>query len=209
MRWLTERIREAGGQLEQRSLDGLGDVAGEGYDAVVVAAGLGARALLGDEEVFPIRGQIARVRAPWVRSCVFGHWGTGDDAETTYIIPNRDWVVVGGTGQVGDWRAHADLGDADALLARAAQLLPSIADGEVLDHWAGLRPGRTRVRVEMARVDLGGGGEGGESDGGASADGAGGGTPVIYNYGHGGAGLTLAWGCAGEAAGLVKQALGL
>lgn len=39
MRWLTERIREAGGQLEQRGIDGLGDLAEEGYDAIVVATG--------------------------------------------------------------------------------------------------------------------------------------------------------------------------
>lgn len=133
--------------------------------------GLGSKGLLDDEACFPIRGQarsrtrrgagrarrqscpsfappraptaapapqIARVRAPWVRQCVFGHWGD----ETTYIIPNRDWVVVGGTGQVGDWRTAVDLGDAEAMLARAAQLLPSVADGEVLEHWVGLRPAR-------------------------------------------------------------------
>lgn len=216
-RWLLDRVREEGGALEQRGLDGLGDLADDGYDAVVVAAGLGSKALLGDSEVYPIRGQVARVRAPWVRECVFGHWG----GETTYIIPNRDCVVVGGTGQVGDWRAHASLDDAESVLARAAQLLPSIAGAEVVEHWAGLRPGRTEVRLEMELVDLrgggwnGGGDEGGDGDDGNNGVGSGGGggggprTPVVYCYGHGGAGLTLAWGTAGEAVGLVKRALGV
>lgn len=57
------------------------------------------------------------MRAPWVRECVFGHFGE----ETTYIIPNREWVVVGGTGQVGDWRTSIDMGDAEAIMRRACQ----------------------------------------------------------------------------------------
>ncbi|KIZ06364.1 D-aspartate oxidase [Monoraphidium neglectum] len=218
MRWLVERIKEAGGQLDQRGLNGLGDLAEEGYDALVVCCGLGAKQLLGDDDCYPIRGQIARVRAPWVRECVFGHWGD----EVTYIIPNREWVVIGGTGQVGDWRTSTDLGDAEAIMQRARQLLPSLEGAELLDHWVGLRPGRTQLRLELEWTKLEPGGATASSDGegangdGVNDDGADGGggsakrgaTPVVYNYGHGGAGLTLAWGTAGDAVQLVKQALG-
>lgn len=45
----------------------------------------------------------------------------------------------------------------------------------------GLRPGRPSVRLEKEALQL-------ES---RSAP-----LPVVHNYGHGGAGLTLAWGCA-------------
>ena len=55
---------------------------------------------------------------------------------------------------------------------------PELANVEILEHAVGLRPGRDQIRLELE--DLG--------DGGA----------VIHNYGHGGAGFTLSWGCAEE-----------
>ena len=59
MRWLIDQIKARGGQLAQRGLDGVTDLAEEGYDAIVVAAGLGSAALLGDDaDSYPIRGQV-------------------------------------------------------------------------------------------------------------------------------------------------------
>jgi D-amino-acid oxidase len=47
----------------------------------------------------------------------------------------------------------------------------------VLEHRKGVRPRRTGVRLEL---DVGPG------------------PAIIHNYGHGGAGITLSWGCAEE-----------
>lgn len=66
----------------------------------------------------------------------------------------------------------------------AEAILPEIKSAEVDSTWAGLRPTRTRIRLELEQ--------------GFTA-------PVIHNYGHGGAGFTVHWGCAGEAVKLVQQ----
>ena len=50
-------------------------------------------------------------------------------------------------------------------------------------EWVGLRPGRPSVRLELQDEVI----KGRKQN-----------LPVIHNYGHGGAGLTLAWGCAGH-----------
>ena len=52
----------------------------------------------------------------------------------------------------------------------------------------GLRPARPQVRLEAETV----------------ADGRG----LVHNYGHGGAGISLSWGCAQDAAKLAIAALG-
>ena len=57
-------------------------------------------------------------------------------------------------------------------------------------EWVGLRPGRQTVRLETELRRH-----------------AGRSLRIVHNYGHGGAGITLHWGCAAEAVRLVQQLL--
>ncbi|MDQ4053183.1 MAG: FAD-binding oxidoreductase [Actinomycetota bacterium] len=102
-----------------------------------------------------------------------------DGAGLTYVVPRQHEVVVGGTEEPGDWSRTPSPSVARAILDRAAVLVPELAEATVLRHKVGLRPARPAVRVER--------------DG-----------HTIHCYGHGGAGVTLSWGCANEVAELAR-----
>ena len=62
-------------------------------DAVVICTGLGARTLGGveDKNVYPVRGQVLLLKAPWVR---FGRTAShSENGLWTYIIPRRSGEV--------------------------------------------------------------------------------------------------------------------
>ncbi len=94
-----------------------------------------------------------------------------DGAGPTYVVPRSRDIVVGGTEGEGEWSRTPNPEVATEILARAVGLVPELAGARVLGHKVGLRPVRGLVRLE--RVD-----------------------DVIHCYGHGGAGVTLSWGCA-------------
>jgi len=171
--------------LRQARLASLADAPAD-VDALVDCCGLGSRELCGDSALHAVRGQVHRVRAPWVSQAYF--W------DSFYIIPNpiQGSVVLGGTAQVGDESVAVSLEDRAAILGGAAALLPSLRDAEVLSSWVGLRPGRSRVRLELET---------------RAAGPRGAATPLIHNCGHGGSGLTLAWGCAGDVVQLLRGVL--
>jgi D-amino-acid oxidase len=106
-------------------------------------------------------------------------WWLAEDGPT-YVIPRTSDVVLGGTDDAGEWdRSPSPLMAAD-IVRRASALVPEVATAQVLRHKVGLRPARPEVRLE--RVG-----------------------DVIHCYGHGGAGVTLSWGCADEVARLAEQ----
>lgn len=185
MRWLTHQIQASGSRLVQRHITDLSQLESEHYDIIVNCCGLGAAKLCNDEHSYPIRGQITRVHAPWVKQAVFGHFPD----QPYYIIPNRQCVVLGGTGQIGYWNTNVSVEDAARIMERCCQMLPSLQHAELIDHWVGLRPGRSRLRLEAEVVSMPGGGD----------------VTVVHNYGHGGSGLTLAWGTAGDVVRLVSK----
>jgi len=181
--YLLDRYIAAGGSVEERHVSSLEEVANE-YRAVVNCAGIGARELAGDSGVVPIRGQVVRVRNPGIERFILDEDGPEG---VTYIVPRSEDCILGGTAQEGDWNTAPDQATADAILRRCARLEPRLAETEVLEHRVGLRPGRPEVRLEMEDPDDG--------------------TPCVHDYGHGGSGVTLSWGCAEEALGLVRKAL--
>lgn len=178
--WLLERVCALGGTVERRAVASLEEAAA-GADVVVNCAGLGARELAGDPSVRPVRGQVVLVRP--LRGarvpCIVDEEGPDGLA---YVLPRRDVWILGGTDDEGDWdtRVRPEVGR--EIVERCRRLVPALADAEVIGDRVGLRPARPEVRLEVERLA--------------------GGTPVIHDYGHGGGGLTLSWGCAGEAAAL-------
>jgi D-amino-acid oxidase len=135
--WLAGQVLERGGEIVSQHVGDLAELAQEGVEAVIGCPGLGARDLVGDRSVYPVRGQIVRVKNPGVTMSVRDEY---HPAGRAYVHPRSTDCILGGT-------------------------------------LAGLRPGRPEVRLEEG-APLGGG------------------VRVVHNYGHGGAGITLSWGCA-------------
>lgn len=172
--WLVARLEQLGGTLTRLNLSALPPTGDGGADVVVNCAGLGARLFGADLSVEPVRGQVVVVEQ-------FGldrWWLQGAGDAPTYVVPRSRDIVLGGTDQHGEWSRTPDPATAEDIVARAARLVPEVADAKVLQHRVGLRPARPSVRVER--------------DG-----------DVVHSYGQGGAGVTLSWGCADEVVSLL------
>jgi D-amino-acid oxidase len=144
-------------------------------EIVVNCTGLGAAELAGDELVRPVRGQLVVVENPGVDW--FFQDNVEDDREITYFLPHGDIVVLGGSAVPDSVDLEPDPAVADAIVARCAAIEPRLGRATRIRDLVGLRPSRPRIRVEREDVD---------------------GLSVIHNYGHGGSGVTLSWGCAAE-----------
>lgn len=62
MRYLTRKLTERGVKFVQRRVNHMDEVLAQGYDCVVNCSGLGATTVAGDESMYPIRGQVLRVK---------------------------------------------------------------------------------------------------------------------------------------------------
>ncbi|MFF6986560.1 FAD-dependent oxidoreductase [Streptomyces sp. NPDC010273] len=176
--WLRNRFVELGGTVEEASVVDLSEVPAS---VVVNCTGLDSLDLVPDRSVRPVRGQLVVVENPGITT-----WLTSVDhsADTsTYFFPQPGGLILGGTAEENAWSMTPDPATAEAIIARCAAFRPEIAEARVLEHRVGLRPTRPAVRLEREVLR--------------------GGRALVHNYGHGGAGITVAWGCAREAADLV------
>ncbi|MFC8867056.1 FAD-dependent oxidoreductase [Streptomyces sp. NPDC057148] len=178
--WLRERFAAAGGVLENRAVGRLDEAEAS---VVVNCTGLGARELVPDPAVRPVRGQLVVVENPGVDT-----WRVSTDpvtGEVAYFLPQPGRLLLGGTAEDDVWGDEPDPAVAEAIVRRCAALRPEIAGARVLGHLVGLRPARDAVRLERESLPDG--------------------RVLVHNYGHGGGGVTVAWGCAREAAELASR----
>ncbi len=185
--YLQQQLGRAGSAAPFRAMfASLQDAARQQPSARVIVncAGCGARDLVPDPDVTPVRGQVVVTSNPGLTEFFVGTGTTPDDL--TYLFPHGDIVVLGGTQEAGNWNREPDPVTADRILAACAAVRPELAGATVLAHRVGLRPVRSKVRLEAERAD---------------------GVTIVHNYGHGGAGVTLSWGCAQDAADLALAAL--
>jgi D-amino-acid oxidase len=211
--YLLQRFEDAGGVVEPREVRDLTEAL-DACPVVVCCVGLGARELLGDREIHPARGQVVRVRHTGFRRVLLDDEGPNALA---YIVPRSIDIVLGGIDVDGDESTEIEDDVRVGILSRCAAMVehfdPAFAAGlrallpnspppltgtgkggsevqemklvEITSEAAGLRPVRSAVRLEREQV-----------------------APdrwVVYNYGHGGAGITLSWGCADEVVELVRN----
>jgi D-amino-acid oxidase len=183
--WLLGRFVSSGGVFEQRAVRSLEEAASHGK-VVLNCSGLRARTLCGDETLVPVRGDVVRVVNPGLTVSVRDE---ENSKGRTYVHPRTHDCILGGTSEPGEWDTSRDPAKAAAIVERCVELVPELEGSEVLEHHVGLRPSRPDgVRLELDTA-------------------APGGSRLIHNYGHGGAGVTLSWGCAEEAAALAERAL--
>jgi D-amino-acid oxidase len=139
------------------------------FDLLVNCTGIGAKTLVHDADLEPHRGQVAIVPKIDISSAI-----VCDDAPLIYAIPRQNDCVFGGTNELSDKR-NVDIGSTSRIVAECSRVL-NIHKPKVLAERVGLRPFRkSGVRVEREQLR---------------------GRTVIHNYGHGGSGFTLSWGCA-------------
>jgi glycine/D-amino acid oxidase-like deaminating enzyme len=114
-------VRIAGGKVVVREMKNLDEVRRLPEKLVFNCTGLGAKALFGDEELTPIRGQLTfLLPQPEVTYAT--------TYENTYMFSRRDGVALGGTHEMGDWNLQPDLTTKAAILAKQAALFDGMRD---------------------------------------------------------------------------------
>jgi len=174
LEYLAERFRETGGTIETGTVSELRDL--DDAPLIVNCTGTGARDLVPDEQVVPVRGQVVIVANPGIDEFYIDH--NEESTDYVYFFPQPGTVVLGGTGEEGAWDLPPRPAVAERIRRDCAAINPALGDAEIIEHRVGLRPVRPEVRLEAEELP--------------------GGRVLWHNYGHGGGGVTLAWGCARE-----------
>lgn len=174
--FLLNAFKKKGGKIKKKIIQSFDELMND-ETIVINCTGLGSRELAHDDQLIPIRGQIALMKTKNQHRIIL------DDSAPTYIVYRTDGCICGGTYEENCYEAEPEVKTMWQVLLRCFELEPQLKNSATLiSCWAGLRPYRPDIRVER---------EPGKS--------------LIHNYGHGGSGFTVSWGCAEEVMKLLQK----
>ena len=179
MKYLYRQFVQLGGKMIQKVVVDLNDLLVEDR-WVINCTGLGARQLVNDPELFAIQGQILHVKSKEPLPTISDNEGGNIAA---YIIPRKNYYVLGGTAFNNEYSTQPKEEISQEIWERCQAIVPQLKNAEYMNTVVGLRPARKRLRLEK------------ETD-----------KRIIHNYGHGGAGFSVSWGCAEEVAQILAKA---
>ncbi|HRI20752.1 MAG TPA: FAD-dependent oxidoreductase [Panacibacter sp.] len=159
-------LKQNGVTFIQKEISDLNELARD-YDIVINCSALGSRKLCGDDALIPVRGQVALL-SPKNGLNLFI-----DNEKPMYVVPRKDAIIIGGTYEENVETDTTEPQTIERLLNNVYAVFPELKEQEVIGSWAGLRPYRPEIRLEREA-----------------------GNNIIHNYGHGGSGFTLSFGCA-------------
>jgi len=179
---MIDKFKNKGGIIIQRSVEHMSECFKE-FNIVINCTGLGSRDLFNDRRVIPCRGQVLRIKPNGHKFTIFDEEGVNQMA---YIIPRVDDIIIGGCAEYHEYNTAINEVQSQDILRRVSAVAPNFKEVTILETKVGLRPYRDEIRVEAE-------------------------TPynglrlLIHNYGHGGSGWTVCWGCADEVISLLEE----
>ena len=178
--FLLNRFKSLKGKTTVRKISDIAEF--ENQKGVVInCTGLNSRELVNNQLLYPIHGQIVKAEVQPKINCIaadFAYEETED--KLAYVIPRNDCLVLGGTAIKGKEDTNPDPGFTKGIIERCKEIEPNLKDIKIISVEVGLRPGRPEIRIEREKN-------------------------ITHNYGHGGAGFTVSWGCAMEVKRLIKE----
>ena len=112
---VLDEVRLAGGKVVVGEVQNTDQMRKLPEKLVFNCTGLGAKALFGDAELTPVRGQLAfLLPQPEVTYAT--------TYEDTYMFSRRDGILLGGSHEAGDWSLDSDMETKIAVLAKQKEL---------------------------------------------------------------------------------------
>ncbi|MEA2242939.1 MAG: hypothetical protein QOD24_2495 [Solirubrobacteraceae bacterium] len=203
MGWLRRQVEAVGVTITQRHIEGrLADqeaalLAEFRVDAIVNATGLGA-AMTHGRPTYPLRGALVRAindgsRIPKVDEahCIPKREGSTTQ-DMVFIVPRgENMLLLGGLTEEDEWSLDIGLHNYQPvrdMYRRCLAFMPALERAELDPNEpvrVGLRPMRNgNVCLEQEA-----------------------GTRIVHDYGHGGSGFSLSWGCGSEVAAIATRQL--